>query len=334
MERTFWTVLQEHEALTSERQSFMGLANTAYQAALVEAAKAALPKGSKKKVKDVSAATKVLGEEAVSVLYKQHETDACIKMDQMKATIKALSDELDVLAVDTPFSEPHETWVEFHQTWSDTYRSTCRGSHYAKAFCLVTEMKLKAKGFQTKVEQLAPEVGSHRVMGDVPGYRVLILLNHERELELAKRKPSGFTTRDWLKACWGVGANPRVFNPFLPHGLEEKWGLDYFGGEIAKNGQIMSKGKQQRNLNRGGMSHVGGQPFTGSYPQPGDKDTGYCRGAVPATGSTHLGTFVEAVRAPGCELFGAPSVQGVLEPKCPACFAMHQEQVRGRKDNL
>lgn len=38
--------------------------------------------------------------------------------------------------------------------------------------------------------------------------------------------------RDWVKGCWKRGVNPRVYNPFLPHGLEEKLGLDHFGNDL------------------------------------------------------------------------------------------------------
>lgn len=37
------------------------------------------------------------------------------------------------------------------------------------------------------------------------------------------------TTRDFVKFCWGRGANPRVYNPFIPYGFEEANKLDYFG---------------------------------------------------------------------------------------------------------
>jgi hypothetical protein len=39
--------------------------------------------------------------------------------------------------------------------------------------------------------------------------------------------------REWVKSCWKNGVNPRVYNPWLPHGYEESVGLDYFGGEIS-----------------------------------------------------------------------------------------------------
>ena len=48
--------------------------------------------------------------------------------------------------------------------------------------------------------------------------------------DLLKRRP-GQSLREWLKSCWGKGVNPRVYNPFLPYGIEEKLGLDYFGND-------------------------------------------------------------------------------------------------------
>ena len=35
--------------------------------------------------------------------------------------------------------------------------------------------------------------------------------------------------RNYLKACWSRALNPRVFNPLLPQGLEERLKIDYQG---------------------------------------------------------------------------------------------------------
>jgi len=48
--------------------------------------------------------------------------------------------------------------------------------------------------------------------------------------EMVKLKP-GPTLREWLKMCWKRGVNPRVYNPYLPAGLEDKLGIDYFGND-------------------------------------------------------------------------------------------------------
>ncbi len=51
--------------------------------------------------------------------------------------------------------------------------------------------------------------------------------------EIVRRKP-GLTLRDWVKAQWKRGVNPRVISPFLSPDYEAKNGLDYFGGELKK----------------------------------------------------------------------------------------------------
>jgi hypothetical protein len=59
-------------------------------------------------------------------------------------------------------------------------------------------------------------------------------LPDELEVEVLRRLP-GLTMREWLKRCMQLGANPRVYNPFLPHGTEERLGLDHFGNDVEKH---------------------------------------------------------------------------------------------------
>lgn len=64
-----------------------------------------------------------------------------------------------------------------------------------------------------------------------PMYEVWAGLASEVDVQILKLRP-GPSLRDWLRACWKRGVNPRVYNPYLPVGLEEKLGLDYFGNEV------------------------------------------------------------------------------------------------------
>lgn len=56
------------------------------------------------------------------------------------------------------------------------------------------------------------------------------------EARVARLKP-GQTLREWVRMCWRRGVNPRVYNPFLPHGYEERAGLDYFGNDKRRGGE-------------------------------------------------------------------------------------------------
>lgn len=55
--------------------------------------------------------------------------------------------------------------------------------------------------------------------------------------DMIQRRP-GPSLKEWIKSCWKAGTNPRVYNPFLPYGIEEKLGLDYFGNEIQQKGTV------------------------------------------------------------------------------------------------
>jgi hypothetical protein len=63
------------------------------------------------------------------------------------------------------------------------------------------------------------------------GYQVLAYTDRAG-IEILKRKP--VSIKDWLQDCWNRGVNPRVFNPFLPEGLEERLGVSFFpqGGTL------------------------------------------------------------------------------------------------------
>jgi hypothetical protein len=52
------------------------------------------------------------------------------------------------------------------------------------------------------------------------------------DVEIIKMNP--LPRKEWVRRCWKKGVNPRVFNPYLPHGFEEANGLDYFGNEVKK----------------------------------------------------------------------------------------------------
>jgi hypothetical protein len=41
----------------------------------------------------------------------------------------------------------------------------------------------------------------------------------------------GMPMREYIRRIWAHGLNPRVYNPFLPHGLEDKMGIDMMGND-------------------------------------------------------------------------------------------------------
>lgn len=55
------------------------------------------------------------------------------------------------------------------------------------------------------------------------------------DAEILRRCPPP-SLREQVRLCWKRGINPRVFSPWLPHGYEEREGLDFFGRDLRTGG--------------------------------------------------------------------------------------------------
>lgn len=59
-------------------------------------------------------------------------------------------------------------------------------------------------------------------------FEILVNVGTLDDWTILKNKP-GLPIREQIRLCWKRGVNPRVYNPWLPHGLEEKLGIDFQG---------------------------------------------------------------------------------------------------------
>jgi len=59
-------------------------------------------------------------------------------------------------------------------------------------------------------------------------FEILVNVGTFADWTILKAKP-GPSLREQIRLCWKRGVNPRVYQPFLPHGLEEKLGIDFQG---------------------------------------------------------------------------------------------------------
>lgn len=64
------------------------------------------------------------------------------------------------------------------------------------------------------------------------------------DVEIVKRSPPP-PLREQVRLAWKRGVNPRVYNPFLPHGYEEQAGIDYFGRDLRASTPSTQKGATQ-----------------------------------------------------------------------------------------
>jgi hypothetical protein len=121
--------------------------------------------------------------------------------------------------------EPGDLRLVIMERTSGDFQTTGNGTRYAEGL-----LKVRAAEITFNDHQVRTEIDVETIDGAGKRFTLFAFLATEADRDLLSRRP-GFSVKNYLKACWGVGVNPRVFNPMLPHGLEEKLGLDYFGGE-------------------------------------------------------------------------------------------------------
>jgi hypothetical protein len=207
--------------------------NAEFEAAL-RAAWPELPKprrGRKARVFSIPEAHTVLGDERFEAIRAPFQA----RMDELiaacQARIKDASERLGVLAPSVPLAEGEKAWHELAQTWESTYNS--QGWSARKYACAEAEGRAdeaRRHGVEVRVRTGGGEDGREPAEGRAH-FHVEVLVASAVDVEVLRRRP-GMPLRDWLKGCWGRGVNPRVYDPFLPVGLEERLGIDYFGNDL------------------------------------------------------------------------------------------------------
>jgi len=198
-------------------------------AALVAAARAKVTARKAARITTSEHAFRVLGEDEHRAIVEPRQKAWDARVAAEDVAIKEAKEALKAAAVDAAFGAPAPEWALFRRVYVSSYSTQGFGAgHYAKS-C--------AEDHADHARHHGVEVEVRREGGDTRGsecFAVYVKLG-PRDLALLEQKP-GPSLRDWLKACWKRGANPRVLNPFLPHGLEERLGIDYFGNDVAPRG--------------------------------------------------------------------------------------------------
>lgn len=112
--------------------------------------------------------------------------------------------------------EPGEEWNLAHVASEYSYSTQPNARGYAAGEAKRKAMELRATGLNAEVRNLEVWAKASPEM-----------------IEIAKHKPPT-PLREWVMACWKTGCNPRVMNPWLPHGYEESVEIDYFGNDLRK----------------------------------------------------------------------------------------------------
>lgn len=123
---------------------------------------------------------------------------------------------------------PNGYWyaLELRTSWDYSTQGYGAGK-YAEGAVQFTADVARALGFVDGVDLVVLRVPYHTEDAWLAAVRVEDAI----DVEIVKRSPPP-PLREQVRLAWKRGVNPRVFNPFLPHGYEEQAGLDYFGRDL------------------------------------------------------------------------------------------------------
>lgn len=129
-------------------------------------------------------------------------------------------------------------WLVYQEMWGSTYSSQGYGAGtYAKgaadnlAFEIETLNRIPVRVVEVKRETTHAYRSTFSI-GPLSDWQVQAQVSEPLDIEILKRKTKGLGLREWVKACWKRGLNPRVYNPWLPHGTEARLGIDYQGNDV------------------------------------------------------------------------------------------------------
>jgi len=155
------------------------------------------------------------------------------KADALVERWDAASKEMKARMAEAAATEPVPTTDEMvlvDQVWGSSYHTQGFGANtYAENAARHLADKAVHHGLKAEVRVIRTGKGD-RWGYQTQDYGVFANTTEAGWRMLKEHKPE-VPLRDWIRACWGRGVNPRVYNPYLPHGIEEKLGLDRFGGE-------------------------------------------------------------------------------------------------------
>ena len=145
------------------------------------------------------------------------------RADALYREVTRLKKLLDELA---PLAEVRrgDEWYYLDSRRAGDYRSQGYSAlHYAKGSVQLVADVARAEGFVDDVDLVVLTVD------DV--VLAAVRVADAVDAEILRRCPPP-PLREQVRRSWARGVNPRVFNPFLPHGYEEQVGIDYFGRDL------------------------------------------------------------------------------------------------------
>lgn len=207
-----YTELYEHrQRLNTEHLAWMKQAQADFEAVLVARWKAEHPR--KRKVPDHRRLVNIYQDELDRA--RPLVTAECRRRSAEIAVIDAA---LITFASDEALVETDEWKTVRHVSESDYSTIGIGARGYAQRTAEMEVSRAQQYGVQARMLETS--------RARVYGYDIQVKLS-DAHWHALKNLP--VSVRDFLAQCWKRGINPRVLNPYLPAGLEERLGVTYFG---------------------------------------------------------------------------------------------------------
>ena len=161
------------------------------------------------------------GPEVIEAIRAPFDERAREIIDEQKAEREAADAALARLAPSHPIADTRKTvFSKVGETWTSTYSSQGWGAKkYAENAAERMADDFRAHGVKVRVVWTPTSYGGTFVLWAATDHESAAAVRHLPGLDLV----------EVVRLCWARGVNPRVYYPFLPHGFEEKHGLDYQG---------------------------------------------------------------------------------------------------------
>jgi hypothetical protein len=205
-----------------------------YEGVVLTRAQTGLPKKKAAKVKTFQDAGSALGVTALQEIGDAFRPRVDEITERQHYNEKALTARLDELAI-TAEIRPGEASLLFRSVSSSSYSTQTQSVRYAEMAAEMDADVARANGIKVTIVK----ANERRVESHYPIYSsvelcdfiVSVFVADEIDVEILKRRP-GPTLREQVRLCWKRGVNPRVYNPYLPPGYEERQGLDFQGNDL------------------------------------------------------------------------------------------------------
>lgn len=261
----FEDILNQIKSVRASRQEACNTQQAAWEAEAIQEASKLRPTR-RGKTLTFKQAEALLGDGA-ALLRNKHDNLLNKHLERLFSEEKTLKKQLSLLAPDCEIRQG-VVWQTYTTTSSGTYRSQGWGAgHYAKQSAELRRLKLVALGLEsrtrvvyqvsltgqakdTQVSQYEylkmeekgadPRTLSTKEWATPPkthwydeDYIVEVKVESPVDVKIIDYRPE-LPLREQVRMSWKLGINPRVLDPFLPHGYEAEVGIGWHGEDLLK----------------------------------------------------------------------------------------------------